>query len=134
MYTLHACVRVSGVIGDAGLTTTLMLFSEHLKLPSLHQVSVRLPGNQGSGVPERRCLFPTNDSLERTRMGGGEKEIHRLVNGRPSLEGPGINASASSLCLSTAIFLSASASVSHLAHSDLRSLLHHSDLFCIISF
>lgn len=52
--------------GGPGLITTLILFSHRpLKLPPLHQVSVWLLGNQGSGVPERHCLFPTNDPPER---------------------------------------------------------------------
>lgn len=60
---------------DSGLITTLILFSHRpLKLPPLHQVSVWLPGNQGSGVPERRCLFLTNDPPETGKMGGGEDE------------------------------------------------------------
>lgn len=80
----HACATLCvhvGVIGDSGLITTLILFSQRpLKLPPLHQVSVWLPGNRGSGVPERRCLFPTNDPPERGKMGGGEDERRKDTN------------------------------------------------------
>lgn len=65
------CVCVCfGVYQDSGLKTTSILFSQRpLKLPPLHQVSVWLPGNQGSSVLERRCLFPTNDPPERREDG-----------------------------------------------------------------
>lgn len=77
---VFACVCCGGY-RDSGLITTLILFSQRpLKLPPLHQVSVWLPGNQGSGVPERRCLFPTNDPPERGKMGGGEDERRKDTN------------------------------------------------------
>lgn len=69
------------LLGSLGLITTLRLFSQSpLKFPPLHQVSVWLPSNQGSGAPERRCLFPTNDSPERGKMGGGEDERRKYTN------------------------------------------------------
>ncbi len=81
---LYVCVCVCVCCGgyrDSGLITTLLLFSQRpLKLPPLHQVSVWLPGNRGSGVPERRCLFPTNDPPERGKMGGGEDERRKDTN------------------------------------------------------
>lgn len=81
---VHTCAALCvlvGVNGDSGLITTLILFSQRpLKLPPLHQVSVWLPGNQGSGVPERRCLFPMNDPPERGTMGGGEDERRKDTN------------------------------------------------------
>lgn len=66
---------------DSSLITTLILFSQRpLKLLPLYQVSVWLPGNRGSGVPERRCLFPANDPPERGKMGGGEDESRKDTN------------------------------------------------------
>lgn len=68
MHFVNVCmsgVGQEGLAGDSSLIITLMLFSERpLKLLPLHQVNVWLPGNPGSGVPERRCLFPTNDLPE----------------------------------------------------------------------
>lgn len=73
------CVEVIRI--KQGLITTLILFSQRpLKLSPLHQVSVWLPGNRGSGVPERHCLFPTNDPPERGKMGGGEDERRKDTN------------------------------------------------------
>lgn len=66
---------------DLSLIAALMCFSQRpLKLLPLHQVSVWLPGNEGSGVPERRCLFPANDLLERGKMGRGEDECRKDTN------------------------------------------------------
>lgn len=66
---------------DLGLITTMILFSlRPLKLPALHQVSVWLPGNVASGVPERHCLFLTNDLPEKGKMGGGEDERGKDTN------------------------------------------------------
>lgn len=85
-YVCILCVCVcsgGGVEGywDSSLITALILFSQRpLKLLLLHQVSAGLPGNQGSGVPERRCLFPTNDLPERGKMGGGEDECRKDTN------------------------------------------------------
>lgn len=78
---MHARAGACVLSGSLGLITTLRLFSQSLlKLLPLHQVSVWLPGNQGSGVPERHCLFPTNDSPERGKMGGGEDERRKYTN------------------------------------------------------
>lgn len=69
------------LVGDSSLIITLMLFSQRpLKLLPLHQVSVGLPGNRGSGVPERRRLFPTNDLPERGKVGRGEDECGEDTN------------------------------------------------------
>ena len=79
----HVCVCGGGVgaYWDSSLITALILFSQRpLKLLLLHQVSVWLPGNRGSGVPERRCLFPANDLPERGKMGGGEDECRKDTN------------------------------------------------------
>lgn len=134
------CVCVVGVIGDSGLITTLMLFSQRpLKLPST-------PSSQCvvARQPRVRCfraaLFVPYEWFARERKDGRrwgwEKEIHKLVNGRSSLEGPWINAWANNLCLSlsAAIFLSTSASLSRLAHSDLHSLIQHLINFCTILY
>lgn len=98
-----ACVRVMGVIG--ALITTLILFSQRpLKLPPLHQVSVWLPGNRGSGVPERHGLFPTNDPPERGKMGGGEdvrrKDTNWLMEDAASRGPESMPEQTSSVCLS----------------------------------
>lgn len=134
------CVCVVGVIGDSGLITTLMLFSQRpLKLPSTPSsqcVVARQPRVRCS----RAALFVPYEWFARERKDGRrwgwEKEIHKLVNGRSSLEGPWINAWANNLCLSlsAAIFLSTSASLSRLAHSDLHSLIQHLINFCTILY
>lgn len=89
---LGVCVCLEGLGGywDSSLITTLIMFLHRpLKLPPLHQVSVWLPGNQGSGVPERRCLFPANDLREDGRRWGcaGKTQIGKwkmLPQGAPN--------------------------------------------------
>lgn len=84
MHFVNVCmsgVGQEGLAGDSSLIITLMLLSQRpLKLLPLHQVSVWLPGNRGSGVPERRCLFPTNDLPGRGMMGRGEDECGEDTN------------------------------------------------------
>lgn len=133
LYTLCytcVCARVCvvGVIGDSGLITTLMLFSQRpLKLPSTPSsqcVVARQPRVRCS----RAALFVPYEWFARERKDGRrwgrEKEIHKLVNGRPSLEGPWINAWANNLCLS----LSAAISLS------LAPLLLHCLVSLILTF
>lgn len=75
------CVCVVGVIGDSGLITTLMLFSQRpLKLPSTPSSQCVVARQPRVRVPERHCLFPTNDSPERGKMGGGEDERRKYTN------------------------------------------------------
>lgn len=101
-YTLYACVCFGGYWGrrsndniDAVLTA-----SEVASTPSSQCVVARQPRVRCS----RAALFVPYEWFAREskdgRRWGWEKEIHKLVNGRPSLEGPGINASANSLSVS----------------------------------
>lgn len=105
---LRLCV-VEVIGSNNNLDTVLTEASEVASTPSSQCVVARQPRVRCSRaalfVPYEWSARERNDG----RRWGWEKERHKLVNGRRSLEGPWINAWANKLCLSlsAAIFLSA---------------------------
>lgn len=111
VYTVCVCVCCGGYQGlrsNNNLDFVLTEASEVASTPSSQCVVAQQPRVRCS----RAALFVPYEWSARERKDGRrwgwEKERHKLVNGRRSLEGPWINAWANKLCLSllAAIFLS----------------------------